>query len=149
MACGARSVWMIWRLMLWILLSFPTGSGGVAVTLAIGIAVVGIGPLVVARMCGDGVRITRVTSAMRRMTRTRRARWRRSRTRSSKVSTALSLSCSSIETWSRLVSVLAIAAATAASTPVRLTTCTRISAANSRSGAVCQVTGSQFSGCLR
>ena len=68
------------------------------------------------------VRATRVTSGMRRMTRTRRARWRRSRTRSSKVSMAVSLSCSSIETWSMLVSVLAMAAATWASTPVRFTT---------------------------
>ena len=48
-----------------------------------------------------------------------------------------------------LVSVLAIAAATAASTPVRLATTTRISEENSRSGALCQLTGSQFSGCLR
>ena len=48
-----------------------------------------------------------------------------------------------------LVSVLAMAAATAASTPVRLATSTRISELNSRSGEVCQVTGSHFSGCLR
>src|SRR2546429_1391616 len=73
------------------------------------------------RACPAMVRVTRVTSAMPRVTRTRRARWRRSRTRSSKVSTAVSLSCSSMDTWSMLVSVLAIAAATAASTPVRFT----------------------------
>ena len=48
-----------------------------------------------------------------------------------------------------LVSVLAMAAATSASTPVRLATYTRISQLNSRSGAACQLTGSQFSGCLR
>ena len=42
-----------------------------------------------------------------------------------------------------------IAAATAARTPVRLATSTRTSEPNSRSGDVCQVTGSHFSGCLR
>ena len=38
---------------------------------------------------------------------------------------------------------------TAASTPVRLTTSTRISEEKTRSGADCQLTGSHFSGCLR
>ena len=47
------------------------------------------------------------------------------------------------------VSVLAMAAATAASTPVRLATSMRTSELKSRSGVVCHVTGSHFSGCLR
>src|SRR5207237_9685091 len=65
------------------------------------------------RACAATVRGTRLTSAMRRITRTRRARWRRSRTRSSKVRTAVSLSCAATDTGAVLVSGLAIAAATA------------------------------------
>src|SRR2546430_2159960 len=74
------------------------------------------------RACAAMVRVTRVTSAMRRITPTRRAGWGRSRTPSPKVSTPGSLACSSMDTGSMLVSVVAIAAATAASTPVRFTT---------------------------